>query len=82
MGRLEVVRADLLLSLNYLAYIFPVPFWYGRKLERAGFSFLWKNGTEMVARSQMYCHMKEGGRGVPCIPLKNGCNLLFPPLPD
>lgn len=69
-GRLEVVKADLLPSLNYLAYVFPVPFWYGRKLEKLVFSFLWKNSTEMVARSQMYRLMREGGRGVPCIPLK------------
>ncbi len=69
-GRLEVVRADLLPSLNYLAYVFPVPFWYGRKLERMVFSILWKKGTEMVTRAQMYCHVNEGGRGVPCIPLK------------
>lgn len=69
-GRLEVVKADLLPSLNYIAYVFPVPFWYGRKLEKLVFSFLWKNSTEMVARSQMYRLVKEGGRGVPCIPLK------------
>ncbi len=69
-GRLEVGRADLLPILNYLAYIFPVPFLDGRKLERLFFSFLWKNSAEMVGRTQMYCHMKEGGRGVPCIPLK------------
>jgi len=69
-GRLEVVRADLLPSLNYLAYIYPVPFWYGRKLEKLFFSFLWRNSVEMVARTQMYRHLREGGRGVPCIPLK------------
>lgn len=69
-GRLEVVKADLLPSLNHLAYIFPIPFWYGRKLERLVFSFLWRNGTELVARTHMYRHLKEGGRGVPCIPLK------------
>lgn len=69
-GRLEVVRADLLPSLNHLAYIFPVPFWHGKKLEKLVFSFLWRNGTEMVARAQMYRPLREGGRGVPCIPLK------------
>lgn len=69
-GRLEVVKADLLPSLNYLAYVFPVPFWFGRKLEKLVFSFLWKNSTEMVARGQMYRLMRDGGRGVPCIPLK------------
>lgn len=69
-GRVEVVRADLLPSLNYLAYIFPVPFWCGRKLERLVFSFIWRNGAEMVARTQMFRHRREGGRGVPCIPLK------------
>ncbi len=69
-GRLEVVKADLLPSLNYLAYVFPVPFWFGRKLEKLVFYFLWKNSTEMVARGQMYRLMRDGGRGVPCIPLK------------
>jgi len=69
-GRLEVVKADLLPSLNYLAYVFPVPFWLGRKLEKMVFSFLWKNSTEMVARLQMYRLVRDGGRGVPCIPLK------------
>ncbi len=24
----------------------------------------------MVTRAQMYCHLNEGGTGVPCIPLK------------
>ncbi len=69
-GRLEVVKSDLLPSLNYLSYVFPVPFWFGRKLEKLVLSFLWKNSTEMVARGQMYRLMRDGGRGVPCIPLK------------
>ncbi len=64
------MRANLLPCLNHLAYIFPVPFWCGRKLEKLVFSFIWRNGAEMVARTQMYRHQMEGGRGVPCIPLK------------
>lgn len=65
--RLEV---DLLPSLSDLAYVFPVPFWYCRNLEKLFFSFLWSNSVKMVARTQMYHHLKKGGRGVPCIPLK------------
>lgn len=47
-----MVKADLLPSLHYLAYVFPVPFWFGRMLEKLVFSFLWKNSTEMVARGR------------------------------
>lgn len=38
--------------------------------EASFFSFCEKNSTEMVARGQMYKLMRDGGRGVPCIPLK------------
>lgn len=51
-GRLEVVKTDLLPSLNYLAYVFPVPFWYGRKLEKLFFSFFmekwYRNGSQVA----------------------------------
>ena len=64
-GRVSVVKADILPVLNYLAYIFPVPFYVGRRMERVLFSFIWGGKTELVAREVMYKDVGEGGRGVP-----------------
>lgn len=68
--RVQVVKADVLPSINHLAYIFPLPFWQGRRMEKLVFSFIWKGRTELVSRSQMFHHLREGGRGVPCLPWK------------
>lgn len=69
-GRVEVVRSDLLPCLNHLAYIYPAPPRYERELEKMIFSFVWRSGVELVARAQMCRHLRNGGRGVPCVPLR------------
>lgn len=69
-GRVQVVKADVLPSINHLAYVFPLPFWQGRRMEKLVFSFIWRGGTELVSRAQMFRHLGEGGRGVPCLPWK------------
>lgn len=69
-GRVLAVNSDLLASLNHLAYVFPIPFMTGRRLERVIFTFIWGGRTEKVARVRMYMERKRGGRGVACAPLK------------
>lgn len=69
-GRVVVVNCDLFASLIHLAYVFPIPFWTGRRIERLLFSFIWGGRNEWVARSTMYLEVEKGGRGVVCAPLK------------
>ncbi|KAG1928992.1 hypothetical protein F2P79_023214 [Pimephales promelas] len=64
-GRALVIKADLLPTVNFLAYVFPIPYNEGRELESLVFSFLWKGGCEMVSRAQVGHDVKQGGRGVP-----------------
>ncbi len=64
------MKADVLPSINHLAYVFPLPFWQGRRMEKLVVSFIWRGGSELVSRAQMFHHLGEGGRGVPCLPWK------------
>lgn len=68
-GRVLVVKADILPSMIYLAYVFPLPPEYRRRLVRDVFSFVW-GGYEYVRRGWMRQGVPEGGRGVPDVPLK------------
>lgn len=67
---MQAVKTDMLPSMNHLAYVFPLPFWQGRRMEKLVFSFIWKGGTELVSRAQMFKHLRKGGRGVPCLTWK------------
>lgn len=69
-GRVVAVNCDLFASLIHLSYVFPVPFWTGRRIERALFSLVWGGKCEWVARGTMYLEVGKGGRGVVCAPLK------------
>ena len=64
-GRVSAVKADILPVLNYMAYVYPLPFYLGRRLERVLFSFIWGGKTELVAREVMYRDVGQGGKGVP-----------------
>lgn len=64
-GRSLVIKADLLPTVNYLAYVFPLPYNCGRELEGLVYSFLWKGGSEPVSRAQVSQEIKKGGRNVP-----------------
>lgn len=68
-GRVLVIKADILPSLVYLAYVFPLPPRYRKDLVRTIFSFVW-GGYEYIKRDWMVQSVEEGGRGVPDIPLK------------
>uniref|UniRef100_A0A8K9Y2W7 Reverse transcriptase domain-containing protein n=1 Tax=Oncorhynchus mykiss TaxID=8022 RepID=A0A8K9Y2W7_ONCMY len=68
-GRVLVIKADILPSLVYLAYVFPLPPRYRKDLVRTLFSFVW-GGYEYVKRDWMVQSVEEGGRGVPDLPLK------------
>lgn len=67
--RVVAVNSDLLASLNHLAYVFPVLFVTGRRLERLIFTFIWGGRNEQVARERMYME-QEGGKGSGVCPLK------------
>lgn len=69
-GKVLVLKADILPTLIYLAYMFPVPTRGKLKITREVFSFLWGGKYEYVKRELMYMRVDAGGRGVPCIPLK------------
>ena len=68
-GKVLVLKADVLPTLVYLSYIFPMPARLRGGLTRAVFKFLW-GSYEYVQRAQMYQAVLEGGRDVPCLPLK------------
>ena len=68
-GRVLAIKADILPSFVYLAYVFPLPPEYRRRLVRDVFSFVW-GGYEYVRREWMYQDVRVGGRGVPDVPLK------------
>ncbi|CAB1340596.1 unnamed protein product [Coregonus sp. 'balchen'] len=59
----KVLKVDVLPSLLYLAYIYPLP------ASMRGL-FMWGGRYEYVARARMLSTIGEGGRGVPHFPLK------------
>ena len=72
-GKVLVLKVDILPSLLYLAYVYPLPVSMRRPLVRLIFNFLWRGGYEYVARSRMMAGIGEGGRDVPHLPLKLDC---------
>ncbi|CDQ88430.1 unnamed protein product [Oncorhynchus mykiss] len=70
MGKVLVLKVDVLPSLLYLAYIYSFPDSLRRPLVRLVFQFMWSGRCEWVARARMLCPIGEGGRGVPHFPLK------------
>ncbi|CAB1319734.1 unnamed protein product, partial [Coregonus sp. 'balchen'] len=69
-GKVLVLKVDVLPSLLYMAYIYPLPASLRRPLVRLVFQFMWGGRLERVARVRMLCPIGEGGRGVPHFPLK------------
>ena len=68
-GKVMALKADVLPALNYLARVFVMPPCLRRGLTKAVFGFLW-GGYEYVQRVVMYQPVEEGGRDVPCFPLR------------
>lgn len=73
MGKVLVVKMDVLPVLQYLAYIYPLPASMRRAVIRLLFNFVWGGRYEYVKRSEMFNHVSKGGRDVPHIPLKLDC---------
>ncbi|CAB1347001.1 unnamed protein product [Coregonus sp. 'balchen'] len=69
-GKVLVLNVDVLPSLLYMAYVYPLPASLRRPLVRLVFQFMWGGRLERVARVRMLCPIGEGGRGVPHFPLK------------
>ena len=72
-GKVLVLKADVLPSLVYLAYIYPLPVSMRRPFMRLVFTFLWGGRYEYVARARMMAEIEAGGRDVPHLPLKLDC---------
>ncbi|KAK2877564.1 hypothetical protein Q8A73_019083 [Channa argus] len=70
LGKVLVLKADMLSSVLHLAYVFPLPVAIRRSLARTIFDFLWGGRYEWVARGRMMSGLAEGGRDVPDLPLK------------
>ncbi|KAK2877410.1 hypothetical protein Q8A73_018929 [Channa argus] len=70
LGKVLVLKADMLSSVLHLAYVFPLPVAIRRPLARTIFDFLWGGRYEWVARGRMMSGLAEGGRDVPDLPLK------------
>ncbi|KAK2877679.1 hypothetical protein Q8A73_019198 [Channa argus] len=69
LGKVLVLKADMLSSVLHLAYVFPLPVAIRRPLARTIFDFLWGGRYEWVARGRMMSGLAEGGRDVPDLPL-------------
>ena len=72
-GKVLVLKADVLPSLLYLAYVFPLPVSMRRPLMRLVFDFLWGGRYEYLSRARMMARIDAGGRDVPHLPLKLDC---------
>ncbi|KAK2878080.1 hypothetical protein Q8A73_017050 [Channa argus] len=70
LGKVLVLKADMLSSVLHLAYVFPLPVAIRRPLARTIFDFLWGGRYEWVALGRMMSGLAEGGRHVPDLPLK------------
>ncbi|KAK9543285.1 hypothetical protein VZT92_001076 [Zoarces viviparus] len=72
-GKVLVLKVDVMPSLVYLAYIYPMPVSMRRPIMRLVFTFLWGGRYEYVARARMLAGIEAGGRDVPHLPLKLDC---------
>ncbi|KAK2875306.1 hypothetical protein Q8A73_024276 [Channa argus] len=70
LGKVLVLKADMLSCVLHLAYVFPLPVAIRRPLAKTIFDFLWGGRYEWVARGRMMSGLAEGGRDVPDLPLK------------
>lgn len=72
-GKVLILKVDVLPSLLYLAYVFPLPVSMRRPLMRLVFNFMWGGRYEYVSRARMLAGIEAGGRDVPHLPLKLDC---------
>ncbi|KAK2877953.1 hypothetical protein Q8A73_016923 [Channa argus] len=70
LGKVLVLKADMLSCVLHLAYVFPLPVAIRQPLARTIFDFLWGGRYKWVARGRMMSGLAEGGRDVPDHPLK------------
>ncbi|KAL6476340.1 hypothetical protein MHYP_G00148500 [Metynnis hypsauchen] len=73
LGKVLVLKVDILPSLLYLAHVYPMPRAMRRGLTRDVFNLMWGGRYEYVKREVMYLGKDRGGRDVPDIPLKLDC---------
>ncbi|KAL6454983.1 hypothetical protein MHYP_G00365800 [Metynnis hypsauchen] len=73
LGKVLVLKVDILPSLLYLAHVYPMPRDMRRGLTRDVFNLMWGGRYEYVKREVMYLGKDRGGRDVPDIPLKLDC---------
>ena len=66
-GRAVLIRTYALATITYLATVFPLPDRISIRINKAIFTFLWKSGTEMVARETCHLPKDQGGLNIPNI---------------
>ena len=74
-GKILVVKAEVLSSLNFLAATLPVPKTCLATLRKIMFWFIWGSSQERLKRDVMYRPLEKGGKEVPDLSLK--FNALF-----
>ena len=74
-GKVLVIKAEILSSLNFLATTLPVPYSFLASLRRAMFRFIWGSQQEKLKRDIMYRPLNKGGKDVP--ELGSKLNVLF-----
>lgn len=64
-GKVLVIKADILPSLTFLATTFPVPHMFMVTLRKIIVQFIWNGQHEKLKREIMYRPLEKGGKGVP-----------------
>lgn len=79
-GKVLVLKAEVIVSLACLATILPIPYTMLASLRKAMFRFLWGSQHERLKRDIMYRPIKMGGRAVPEIASKLNAMFITPVL--
>ena len=66
-GRAVLIRTYALATIIYLTTVFSIPDPIITRINKAIFTFLWKNGTELVARATCFLPKDQGGLNIPNI---------------
>lgn len=70
MGKVLVIKTEIIASIAFLATALPVPNVIMASLRKAMFGFLWGGQHEKVEREIMYRPVEKGGRAFPGITIK------------
>ena len=63
-GKTVVINSLALSQVWHLCYVFPVPFWAGRRINMAVWKFFWSGKRDLVALTTVSLPKARGGFGV------------------